>query len=160
MRLLAISVFLLGCDAGASTPPDKPAAGSAELAVVPLDPGPPPHAIPPPAYVIRDDADFLSKVDAVFDRLVAVFQQGGKDCDLVERGIRSFGETNRTMVDSLTRYGKEHPSAEKAVQEHFKPRMNELVAALTPTMTACAAHKGLQQALQELSNVQPLQRPR
>lgn len=160
MRLLAISAFLLGCDAGASTPAVTPAAGSAELAVATPDPGPPPHAIPTPSYVIRDDADFVAKVNVILDRLIAVFQQGGKDCDLVERGIRSFGETNRTMVDSLTRYGKEHPAAEKALQEHIKPRMNDMVAALTPTMTACASHKGLQQALQELSNVQPLQRPR
>lgn len=138
-----------------------PSPGSAEVARVPPERvSPPPHAIPPPAYVIRDDADFVAKVNVLVDRLIAVFRQGSKECDLVERGVRTFGETNRTMFDSLTRYGKEHPAAEKALQEQFQPRMNDMVAALTPTMTACASHKGLQQALQDLSNVQPVQRPR
>ncbi len=159
MRLLAISVFLLGCDAGA-TPP-KPTPGSAEIAVaVPEDLAPPPRASRTPAYVIRDDAYYIAKVNVALDGLLAVFKQGVKECDLVERGIRQFGETNRTMFDALTRYGEAHPAAQKALQEQFQPRMNELIEILTPTMTACASHKGLQQALQDLAKTQYLPRPR
>src|SRR5689334_14077714 len=118
MRVLAISVFLLGCDAGAAPP--KPAAAT-EVAVVAARP-PLPQVQGAPAYVIQNDADFMAKVTVLLDRLVAVFQQGGKDCDAVERGIRGFGAANRTMLDSLTRYGKEHPSAEKALQQQLEPR--------------------------------------
>jgi hypothetical protein len=157
VRLLAITLFLLACDQGSS--PVAPAEAAGPPVVAPTSP-PPPSVPLTPAYVIVDDADYTAKINRAFDGLVAIFRQGGKDCDLVASGMRTFGARNRTMFDALTRYGKEHPETQKLLEEQLQPRVNEIVDALMPAMTACASHQGLQQAMQDLSEMQYVQRPR
>lgn len=156
MRLILLSVLLVACDQGA-----KPAA-----AVVPE---PPPivvqqavHTVPiaPPPYRVKDTADFVAKTTMAIDEIIGIFEQGGKDCDVVASGLRRVGAVNRTRFDTLQRYSEAHPEAQAAVNEGMKERMSQLTSKLMPTMTACLSHRGLKAALEELSEMQHAQRPR
>jgi hypothetical protein len=92
--------------------------------------------------------------------LLAIFVQGGKDCDVVEAGLRRFGEVNRTRFDVLTRYSETHPDAQVALSAAMNKRIGPVAEKILPTMTACSSHAGLKSALEELEASQRLQRPR
>ncbi len=154
MRLILLTVLLAACDQGT-----KPAAAVApEPVLTPTAV----HTVPiaPPPYLVKDTADFVAKTTVALDELFGIFEQGGKDCDVVASGLRRFGGTNRTRFDALMRYSEAHPDAQQALTESMKDRMSQLTSKLMPTMTACVSHAGLKTAIEELSSMQHVQRPR
>jgi hypothetical protein len=150
MRMLALVVLLAACDQGAKAAPPPPA------------PKPLPIIEPTPytPFTVKSDEDFVAKANVIVEQMFAVFSQGGKDCKLVATGLRKMTAENRTKIELLTQYGDLHKSAEDALQKELQEPMQRFMPALTTTMTACASDQDLRAALDEMSAMKNLQRPR
>lgn len=153
-HLVLLAVLASACDQGATaaTPTSVPTPALQPKQQTPTG---------PPAYVVRDNADFAAKGMVLINALFAIFEHQTHDCELLATRVESFGGEHKTMFAALTAYGRAHPEAEKALQAEFGPHVDQLVQKITPALSRCMSNQRLMTAFQALADdTQQLQQHR
>jgi hypothetical protein len=101
------------------------------------------------AGAIASDADYESKMAAMFGQMITIFTNAGSDCDKLASTFSTYLGENRALMHSLRDYGKAHPDAVTANKEKLAPRTGELGSAMQPALTSCKEHKGLDAVMAE-----------
>lgn len=170
VRISLLSLVLLGACKEKKTEPkvepktETPAVAPeapkpTETAPTPPSPTPPPTEAKPaapvaikPAGGFNTQAEYEAKANELMNKLFAVFQQAGSNCDKLTEGINKFVDTHKQVLAGAKEFEKANPEAEKQLNAKMKAREQEFAMKLGPAMQACQSHKGLQAAMQKLDD--------
>ncbi|MDX2087049.1 MAG: hypothetical protein SFX73_04320 [Kofleriaceae bacterium] len=86
--------------------------------------------------VIASPQDFERETTAVVDRVIAIFRDGGINCNMVSGELRSVNDSQR--VAALRAWRKDHPESEQTVKSVVAARKSELEQVMKPAARQCS----------------------
>jgi hypothetical protein len=142
--VLATTLAFLGCkkkeDAKGTT-----AAGSATK---PADPG----AAPAANAMFATDDDYMNQSMVALDKMTAVFQAAGSNCDKLADDLTKFLTDNDALFHAIGAYKKAHPDVQKKLDAASKDKAAAVEAAARPAVSACQDNQKLADAMAKLNS--------
>jgi uncharacterized lipoprotein YajG len=161
IALFSATVLAAGCKKSdkpatmtpeATTKPADPAAKPADPAAKPADPAAkpadPPAATPPAATGTNSELE--TKGIAMMQRMATMFATDGKDCEKLATDVKAFIAQNKELLGQLMAMEKAQTEQQRAAFEaRNKAVQEDMLAKMTPAVTACRDNKSLEAAMKE-----------
>lgn len=103
-----------------------------------------------PGAAIASASDYEAKATDITNKLLALFVDGGTDCDKLSTNVSKFADDNRELFAALEEFEKANPGAEQQFDDKMKSREKELEQKLSPSFDACRNHAGMKAAMEKL----------
>jgi hypothetical protein len=99
---------------------------------------------------IANTADYEARGNALFDKMISIFQADGKECDKLAADLNKFMDDSKSDMEAMTTYDKAHPADKEAFNKKIEARADDLMKALAPAMEACKDNKALADAMAKM----------
>jgi hypothetical protein len=107
----------------------------------------PTQAPPAAPRTFATNAEYETTATEMTNKMIAIFEAGGKDCDKLAADFTAFGKEHGPTLEALRSYEEAHPEAREAFEKSMKARDAEMEKKLLPSMEACMNHEGLKKAM-------------
>jgi uncharacterized lipoprotein YajG len=163
IALFSATVLAAGCKKSekpatvtpeATAKPADPAAKPADPAAKPADPAAKPAdpaaATPPAPAATGTNSELENKGIAMMQRMASMFATDGKDCEKLATDVKAFIAQNKELLGQLMAMEKAQTEQQRAAFEaRNKAVQEDMLAKMTPAVTACRDNKSLEAAMKE-----------